>query len=321
MRVGERLLTLLFQYPLKRCYRDAHARITAAAGALRKVTKWEGFKVRYVKKEPNKIAPFGMSRQKAKTIMKYVKDDVMPLLVGETDPHRDHFSLLFHHYVCAIAIMRKVPSVKKGDPLYAAGLLEDAAELQQHLDAACAAALRIEGDTVLSNYFIWLRSGYYKYWMEKLMLYPYCWSNDGAERTNEDAQVWFFKHSPRGGGRKTEEDRSFAESLCDFALMKLSFFIGEADEFFDVKYSDEAVTSRRRRSHLADPKWRLDHGVTGGRGPDHAAAAQTAAAKRVRGVGVVARAQGRALSLGGAIQRKRRQPPDPEPEVENGMED
>ena len=32
-------------------------------------------------------------------------------------------------------------------------------------------------------------------------------------------------------------------------------------------------------------------------------------------------AQGRALSLGGAIQRKRRQPPDPEPEVGNGMED
>ena len=50
-------------------------------------------------------------------------------------------------------------------------------------------------------------------------------------------------------------------------------------------------------------------------------ALRVALERGVRGVGVVARAQGRALSLGGAIQRKRRQPPDPEPEVENGMED
>ena len=118
--------------------------------------------------------------------------------------------------------------------------------MQLDLDEACAAALRIEGDKVMSNYMCWLRSGFYKYWIKKAKTLPYYWTNDGAERTNDDQQVWFFNHIPRGGGNREKEERTFAAGLAHFAMMKVAFVTGQAAEWAGVAFSEPARAERRK---------------------------------------------------------------------------
>ena len=296
MRMGERILTLLFNYPLQRGYADSQSRLASAATALRKSTKWESFKYKFVPKSGNsKVAKFGLSRKRAKHIMKFLKDDVMPHIVKANDAHRKNWEQLLLSYVAAVEMMRTVPELRKGDPGYSEELAQFADDLQELLGTFCGAALRIDGDRVVSNYFYWLQSGYYRYWILKTQLYPYCWSNDGAERTNEDQEVWFHKHTARGGGGS--DDASFASGLCDYALMKLAFMTGDAQAFFSEQGSDEASSGSRRGAHLADPSWRSLH-CAGGRRRDHAAGAQARAAKRAARWERVAAAQGRVVFVG-----------------------
>jgi hypothetical protein len=280
MRMGERIVTYLFQYPLNKKYGDAQARLSNAARAMRTGSiKWTNFRYKFVKGSGNgKVVPFGFTRKRAKTIMAFIADEVLPCVVGDADPHRGHWEQFLHHYICAVAKMRKLPDLLRGEPGYAEQHAQDATELGQHCDAACAAALRIFGDEAVSNYFHWLRCGYYKYWMLKTGCYPATWSNDGCERSNEDQQVWFFKHTPRGGGRM--EQTSFARGLCDFSLMKLGFTTGEIDGFVGETFSDEAAASKRKRSHLSDPVWRADHPRVGRQSGSCAVAADRRAVRR-----------------------------------------
>lgn len=303
MRVGERILTLLFRYPHlhKDRYPDAIARVEEAEKALRVAAEWDTFKVRYKQgSEKTHVLQFGLSRQQAKDIMVFLADDIMPLLVREDDPHFEHWQLLLGHYCSAIEIMRRQPPIIKGSPGFDEHIDAIADEMQLDLDEACAAALRIEGDKVMSNYMCWLRSGFYKYWIKKAKTLPYYWTNDGAERTNEDQQVWFFNHTPRGGGNREKEERTFAAGLAHFAMMKVAFVTGQAAEWAGVAFSEPARAERRKNPRLADPEFRRLHNI-GGRAANLArrpGSRAAACAKRAARILAIREAQGAPLPIG-----------------------
>ena len=88
MRMGERIVTYLFQYPLNKKYGDAQARLSNTSRAMRTGSiKWTNFRYKFVKGSGNgKVVPFGFTRKRAKTIMAFIADEVLPCLVEDADP-------------------------------------------------------------------------------------------------------------------------------------------------------------------------------------------------------------------------------------------